>query len=584
MRELRAYLGGNVAALTCGGVLLVLASVLGLLQPLGARWVLDRLAAGDGLLAPILVLCGLVVCATAALGVGTFLMLRSAEAVVLAGRLGLVRRILRLTMGAMGRQAPGDLLARVTGDTTLLRAITVQAATQALMGATTLGGALVLMGVVDLVLLATVLTVVLALGGAMLLVLPRVRRAAAETQEAVGEVGSRLERALGAFVLVKSSGTEERELARIGAAAEDARRGGTRLAGWTALAGSASGIASQVTFLVVLAVGGLRVQAGAMSASDLIAFLLYVFFLTAPVLQLINASTYFQAGRAALGRISAVQDLEAEDPGAPTPPARRWWSSRPASVRLEDVRFTYPGAREPALDGLDLDVPAGGLTALVGSSGAGKSTLFALLQRFHHPDEGRVLVDGRDARTWPLADLRATTAYVDQRAPVMAGTLRENLTYAVPEATDADVRDAVAACRLESVLERLGGDLDAEVASAGSSLSGGERQRIAVARALLQRPRLLLLDEVTSQLDAANEAALRDVVAEVARRTTVLVAAHRLSTIRQADRIVVLQDGRVRATGTHAELAAVDALYREFTATAAGSRAGSDGGVPTSPR
>ena len=211
-------------------------------------------------------------------------------------------------------------------------------------------------------------------------------------------------------------------------------------------------------------------------------------------------------------------------------------------------------------------MPAGELTALVGPSGAGKSSVLALIERFYDPDRGRVLLDGRDLRTWNLNDLRAQIAYVEQDTPVMAGTLRENLAYAAPGASDAELREAIALTRLEPLLERLGGDLEAEVAHRGGSLSGGERQRVAIARALLRRPRLLLLDEATSQLDAANEAALREVVDELAGRTTVLVVAHRLSTVRSAGRIAVLQDGRLRGVGTHEDLLASDELYAGFAA------------------
>jgi ABC-type multidrug transport system fused ATPase/permease subunit len=242
------------------------------------------------------------------------------------------------------------------------------------------------------------------------------------------------------------------------------------------------------------------------------------------------------------------------------PPRRR--PRRPASLRFERVKFSYPDASHKAVDGLDLDIPAGGVTALVGPSGAGKSTVFALLERFYEQDTGRILLDGRDLRDWPLGELRSLIAYVEQNAPVMAGTLRENLTYAAPSVTCAELRNVLDVCRLEGLLDRLGGSLDAHVS--GSSLSGGERQRVAIARALLRQPRLLLLDEITSQLDSENEAALRDVVHEIAQHTTVIVAAHRLTTIRDADRIVVVEDGRIRTIGQHEDLLVSDELYASF--------------------
>ncbi|WP_242587710.1 ATP-binding cassette domain-containing protein [Streptomyces sp. MST-110588] len=234
---------------------------------------------------------------------------------------------------------------------------------------------------------------------------------------------------------------------------------------------------------------------------------------------------------------------------------------------FEDVTFRYRADLPPVHHGVSFTVPGGGLTAFVGPSGAGKTTVFGLIERFYEADGGRVLVDGQDVREWPLERLRAAIGYVEQDAPVLAGTLRENLVFAAPGATDAQIADVLARTRLEGLVERLPEGLGTPVGHRGSRLSGGERQRVAIARALLRGPRLLLLDEATSQLDAVNELALRETVAQAAETTTVLVVAHRLSTVTLADRIVVMDAGRVRAVGTHAELVAGDPLYGELAAT-----------------
>jgi ABC-type multidrug transport system fused ATPase/permease subunit len=327
-------------------------------------------------------------------------------------------------------------------------------------------------------------------------------------------------------------------------------------------------LAMQVAFLAALATGGAQVTSGDISVGTLVAFLLYIFFLMSPVGQLVVAITQYQVGSAALARIQEAERLPVE-PFTETQPATEAVETTggPASVTFEDVRFRYRPELCEVHHGVTFSVPPGGMTAFVGPSGAGKTTVFSLIERFYEPAEGRVLVDGVDTREWPLQALRAAIGYVEQDAPILSGTLRENLIFGAPGASADEVTEALRITRLTDFVERQPDGLDSQVGHRGGRLSGGERQRIAIARALLRRPRLLLLDEATSQLDAINEAALRETVAEVAQMITVLVVAHRLSTVTMADPIVVLDAGRVQAMGTHAELVAGNKLYAELAAT-----------------
>ncbi|TWD29488.1 ATP-binding cassette subfamily C protein [Streptomyces sp. T12] len=564
-RLLLGYVRPHRWALLGGAALSLVTGATGLVLPLVARELIDDLAHDRAVTGALLLMSALVI-ANAVLGaVGSYVLRRTAESVVLGARRTLSSYLLRLRIAAVDRAEPGDLMARVTSDTTLLREVTTDSLIGLGTGGLTLVATVVLMGFVDPVLLAVTLGVI-ALAGTMLgVIVPRIQRASRQAQDAVGVMGASLERVLGALRTVKASGAEPREEHTLHEAARESWRMSVRAAKWSAAAGNTAGLAMQLAFITVLAVGGARVATGAIDIGTLVAFLLFVFYLMAPISQVVGAVTQYQAGSAALARIQEALRLPAEPDARPvelpTPGAA------PAAVAFEDVRFRYADDLPYVHHGVTFTVPAQGLTAFVGPSGAGKTTVFSLIERFYDPESGVITVDGRNLADWDLPELRAAIGYVEQDAPVLSGSLRDNLLLGNPGADDAALTRVLKTTRLDGLVSRLPDGLDTLVGHRGTKLSGGERQRVAIARALLRRPRLLLLDEATSQLDAVNEAALRDTVADVARTTTVLVVAHRLSTVTAADRIVVMDAGRVRATGTHRELVASDPLYAELAAT-----------------
>ncbi|WPO75701.1 ABC transporter ATP-binding protein [Streptomyces sp. KN37] len=573
-RALYRHFRPHRAAVAFGAFLTLIGAASGLAQPLAAKALVDRLGADDSITGILVLLTALVILGTAIESVGAYVLERTAESVVLAARRTLIGRLLRLRLPEVERTQPGDLMSRVTSDTTLLRAVTTQSVVSAASGGLTFIATIVLMALMDPVLLCVTLGVIVLIGGAASLAMPKIAQATRRAQEAVGTISTALERAFGAFRTVKASGAERRETEAVQEAALEAWRHGVRAAKWQSVAWSSVGLSVQVSFLAVLGIGGARVASGAISISTLVAFLLFLFYLIDPVSRLVEAASQYQVGSAAIARIVQAERLETEELGTgefgreglgteAAVPA----GAGPASVAFEDVTFRYRDDLPYVHHGVSFDVPGPGMTAFVGPSGAGKTTVFGLIERFYEATGGRILVDGKDVNEWPPAELRAVIGYVEQDAPVLAGTVRENLLFAAPDATDAEVREVLVRARLDGVVERLPEGLETVVGHRGSKLSGGERQRVAIARALLRKPRLLLLDEATSQLDAVNELALRDVVTEVSREVTVLVVAHRLSTVMLADRIVVMDAGKVRAVGTHAELVAADPLYGELAAT-----------------
>jgi ABC-type multidrug transport system fused ATPase/permease subunit len=569
-----AYVRPHLLALLTSGLMTLGMGGTGLLLPLVVRALIADLSSHRTLTGVIVVMCLLVVAGAVLGAIGNYMQLRVAETIALTARKRLMDHLLRITVGALDRSEPGDLISRATADTVLLRDAAASCFVGFTVGGLTLVATLTIMAVIDPALLAVTAG---TLGFAMVIprrLLPRIGRATGQSQESVGTMGAALERMLGAFRTVKASGAESKERDHLHGAAVRIWYANLRAAKLESVTGSSAELAVQAAFVAVLATGGAQVASHGISVGTLVAFLLYVFYLLAPMQQLLDAVKKYQVAAAAVTRIHEAQLLPTEPV-----PAAQMFAVRdrtaevtvadlgPASVEFEDVSFAYRSGLPKVHSGVSFAIPPGGTTALVGPSGAGKTTVFSLIERFYEPDSGKVLVDSRDVRDWQLQDLRATIGYVEQDAPVLSGTLRENLLFGTSSATSEELDGVLRTTRLSDLIKQLPDGLDTYVGHRGTRLSGGERQRVAIARALLRRPRLLLLDEATSQLDAINEAALRDTVADVARLITVLVVAHRLSTVTSANRIIVMDTGRVQAAGTHAELVAGSPLYAQLAAT-----------------
>jgi len=665
--QLLPYLFEHKKVLGFVVVLSVLGAAASLAQPLLVSQVITVVQQGDPLGPLVWALIALVVVSGLISGYQHYLLQRTGEGVVLSSRRKLVARMLRLPISEFDTRRTGDLVSRVGSDTTLLRAVLTQGLVEAIGGSLTFVGALIAMLIIDPVLLGLTVLVITVSVVTVTLLSQRIRTASAAAQAKVGDLAASVERAISAVRTVRAANATEREIAVIEEDARGAWRMGIKVAKVSALVVPIAGIAMQVSFLVVLGVGGFRVASGAITVADLVAFILFLFLMIMPLGQAFGAITSVNSALGALGRIEEIIDLPTEGqfdrdiaPLALTVGAANA-SVRPdaAAISFEDVHFGYtaapvaeasaeasaeaaarasavrasavrasavrasavraeavraeaaatppvletlvaapavldellgepepaeasaaaeraafdasadepsaaaPGPR-PVLRGVSFSAPRGLRTALVGPSGAGKSTILALIERFYDPTAGVVRLGGLDIRTLDRTALRSQIGYVEQDAPVLAGSLRDNLTLATPDATDEECIAVLHAVNLGEVLDRDPAGLGAAVGESGVMLSGGERQRLAIARALLAAPPILLLDESTSSLDGVNEQKMRAAIDAVAVDRTLIVIAHRLSTVVDSDQIVVLDHGGVVGTGTHSELVASTPLYREL--------------------
>jgi ATP-binding cassette subfamily B protein/ATP-binding cassette subfamily C protein len=561
LSSLVPYLRDHTRALAAVVALSLVTAGGTLAQPLLIRTVLDGISASEPVGGVVVTLVALLVGVALVYGLRNFLLQRTAEGLVLATRRRLAGHLLRLPIVEYDQRRTGDLLSRVGADTTLLRAVVTSGLLELASGVVIVVGAAVMMIVIDPLMFAVTLLALVGLVGGITIA-RRVRGVSEQAQARIGEMTAAVERSITAARTIRAARAEARETATVVESARAAFAAGVRMARLQAMVGPAVTTVIQGAFLAVLGVGGARVATGAMTVGDMVAFVIFLFLLMMPIAQAMNAYTQLQAGLGALQRIEDVLALPTETAADPPATVAEPPADSPA-IEFDRVTFAYTGG-EPVLREVSFAVGYGTRTALVGPSGAGKSTLLALVERFYDTTEGMVRVAGVDVRDQPRGVLRAQLGYVEQEAPVLAGTIRDNLLLTAPDATDEQLLAVLATVNLTDIAQRAPEGLDAQVGEGGVLLSGGERQRLAIARTLLAGSPILLLDEPTSNLDSRNEHALRQAISAVSAERTLLIVAHRLSTVVDADQIVVLDHGRVVATGSHHELADSNPLYREL--------------------
>jgi ATP-binding cassette subfamily B protein len=534
-------------------------------QPLIVAQVISTVQAGTdlGWLVPALI--ALVIGSAILSSVRHYLLQRTGESVVLSSRRHLVARLLNLPISQFDARRTGDLVSRVGADSTMLRAVLTQGLVEAIGGLVTFVGSIIAMLIIDMILFGLTFSVVVSSMAIVIVLSRRIRVYSRRAQDRVGDLTAAVERAISAVRTVRAANAVQREIDSVDDDSRGAWRAGLDVARISAFVIPISGIAMQVSFLVVLGVGGFRVASGAIDVAQLVSFILFLFMMIMPLGQAIGAFTSVAQALGALGRIQEIIDLPSESANDVVTDTLDGELGAVA-IEFDKVNFAYD-PETPILTNISFTVKTGNRIALVGPSGSGKSTILSLIERFYDPQSGTIRLGGHDIRALDRAELRAAIGYVEQDAPVLAGSIRDNLILGAPNATDADCLAVLEEVNLSNIADRDERGIHAPVGEGGVLLSGGERQRLAIARALLAAAPILLLDESTSSLDGLNEQLMKDAIDRVSAKRTLIVIAHRLSTVIDSDQIVVLSKGEVLGVGTHKQLLKVVPLYRELAET-----------------
>ena len=562
-QEARALVYQHRGRLAFGFVLLMVNRLAGLVLPSSSKWVIDRVInqRHAELLVPIAVVAGVATLIQAITGFGLSQILGvAAQRAITDMRRTVQAYVLRLPVGYFDSTKSGILISRIMSDAEGIRNLVGTGLVQLVGGLVTAVIALGVLFYLNWRLTVFAILILGLFGGGMAYAFTKLRPLFRERGKINAEVTGRLGETLGGIRIVKAYRAERGERLVFTRGAHSLFRNvATTMTGISSLGAFASIIVGAIGILMILE-GGHAILAGTMTLGDFFMYGVFVGLVALPLINIASIGTQITEAFAGLDRIREIRRLATEDADdatrAPMPEVR-------GDVVFEDVSFAYVPGRD-VLRNVSFHAAAGTTTALVGSSGAGKSTLISLVLAFNRPTSGRALVDGRDLAGLRLAEYRRQLGVVLQDNFLFDGTVAENIAFARPHATRAEIAEAGRIAHCDEFVRRFDKGYDTIVGERGVKLSGGERQRVSIARAILAGPRILILDEATSSLDSESEAAIQDGLRTLRRGRTTFVIAHRLSTIRSADQILVLEGGEIVERGTHQELLAKHGRYRQL--------------------